>query len=51
MRSVVVNGPRERRLEKLAIELLTAHGERDAIIVATEQRAGAALQAMLTMNP
>jgi hypothetical protein len=36
---------RDRRLEKLAIEVLTALGERDAT---TEQRAGAALQAMIT---
>ena len=39
---------RDRRLEKLAIEVLTAIGERDATIAATEQRAGAALQAMIT---
>jgi hypothetical protein len=39
---------RDRRLEKLAIEVLTALGERDTTIVATEQRAGAALQAMIT---
>ena len=33
---------RDRRLEKLAIEVLTALGERDATtIAATEQRAGA----------
>jgi hypothetical protein len=38
---------RDRRLEKLAIEVLTALGERDATISATEQRAGAALQAMI----
>jgi hypothetical protein len=32
--------------------VLTALGERDAtIIAATEQPAGAALQAMITMNP
>ena len=37
-----------RRLEKLAIEVLTALGERDAAIAATEQRASAALQAMIT---
>jgi hypothetical protein len=35
----------DRRLEKLAIEVLTATGERDA---AAEQRADAALQAMIT---
>jgi hypothetical protein len=39
---------RDRRLEKLAIEVLTALGERDATIAATEQRAGAAVQAMIT---
>ena len=38
----------DRRLEKLAIEVLTALGERDAAIAATEQRADAALQAMIT---
>ena len=38
---------RDRRLEKLAIEVLTALGERDATIAVTEQRAGAALQAMI----
>jgi len=37
----------DRRLEKLAIEVLTALGERDAAIAATEQRADAALQAMV----
>ena len=43
---------RDRRLEKLAIEVLTALGERDATaIAATEQRAGAALQAMITDDP
>jgi hypothetical protein len=30
---------RDRRLEKLAIEVLTATGEREATIAATEQRA------------
>ena len=39
---------RDRRLEKLAIEVLTALGERDATVAATEQRASAALQAMIT---
>jgi hypothetical protein len=38
----------DRRLEKLAIEVLTALGEREATIAATEQRGGAALQAMIT---
>jgi hypothetical protein len=33
---------RERRLKGLAVEVLTALGERDATIAATEQRAGAA---------
>jgi hypothetical protein len=31
----------------LAVEVLTASGERDAMIAATEQRAGAARQAMI----
>src|SRR5512132_4243673 len=39
---------RDRRLEKLAIDVLTALGERDATIAATEQRTGAGLQAMIT---
>ena len=39
---------RERRLEGFAVEVLTALGERDATIAATEQRAGAASQAMIT---
>jgi hypothetical protein len=39
---------RDRRLERLAVEVLTALGERDAMIAATELRAGAALQAMIT---
>jgi hypothetical protein len=39
---------RDRRLEKPAIGVLTALGERDGTIAATEQRAGAALQAMIT---
>jgi hypothetical protein len=38
---------RERRLEGLAVEVLTALGERDATIAATEQCAGAALEAMI----
>jgi hypothetical protein len=39
----------DRRLEKLAIEVLTALEERDATtIAATEQRERAALQAMIT---
>src|SRR4029450_6452541 len=40
---------RDRHLEKLAIDVLTALGEGDATTVAaTEQRAGAALQTMIT---
>ena len=38
---------RDRRLKRLAVEVLTALGERDAMIAVTEQRAGAALQAMI----
>jgi hypothetical protein len=38
---------RERRLEGLAVKVLAGLGERDATIAATEQRAGAALQAMI----
>ena len=38
---------RDRRLERLAVEVLTALGEREAMIAATEQRAAAALQAMI----
>jgi hypothetical protein len=34
---------RDRRLERLAIEVLTALAERDATIAAVEKRAGAAL--------
>jgi hypothetical protein len=39
---------RDRRLERLAVEVLTALGERDATIAATERRAGAALRVMIT---
>jgi len=39
---------RDRRLEKLAIEVLISIGEREATIAAAEQRAGTALQAMIT---
>ena len=39
---------RDRHLEKLAIEVLTALTERDASIATIEQRAGAAWQAMIT---
>ena len=38
---------RNRRIERLAVKVLTELGERDAMIAATEQRAGAALQAMI----
>ena len=37
---------RERRLEQLAVEVLTALGERDAAIRDAERRAGEALRAM-----
>jgi hypothetical protein len=37
---------RERRLEALAITVLTALGERDALVRDTEQRAGQALRTM-----
>ena len=39
---------RDRRLEKLAVDVLTALGEGDATIDTTKQHAGAALQAMIT---
>ena len=45
---VVSRAERDGRIERLAVEVLTALGERDATIAATEQRAGAALQAMIT---
>ena len=37
---------RERRLERLAVAVLTAIGERDAAVRDAERRAGAALQTM-----
>jgi hypothetical protein len=37
---------RERRLEALAVKVLTALGERDALIRDAERRAGQALQTM-----
>src|SRR5688500_14796951 len=41
------NGPdRERRLEGLAVAVLSALGERDAAVRDTERRAGEALQTM-----
>jgi hypothetical protein len=39
---------RERRLEGLAVAVLTALGERDAAVRDTEMRAGEALQTMTT---
>jgi len=49
VRSVVVNRPSVTGAWRKAIEVLTALGERDAAtIAATEQRAGGALQAMIT---
>jgi hypothetical protein len=48
VRSVVVNRPGVTGAWRKAIEVLTALGERDAAtIAAAEQRAGAALQAMM----
>jgi len=37
---------REKRLQDLVVQVLTAVGERDAAVAASEQRAGAALRAM-----
>jgi hypothetical protein len=37
---------RERRLEALAVEVLTALGERDAVVGDAERRAGQALRTM-----
>jgi hypothetical protein len=37
---------RERRLEGLAVEVMTAHGERDGAVRDAERRACAALQTM-----
>ena len=37
---------RERRLEDLAVQVLTAVEERDAAVIETERRAGAALRQM-----
>ena len=47
MRSVVVKRPSVTGAWR-TVEVLTVFGERDATIAATEQRAGAALQAMIT---
>jgi hypothetical protein len=38
---------RDRRLEKLAIDVLTAFAERDATVAVSEQGASAAVQAMI----
>lgn len=38
---------RDRQLETLAVDVLTALGERDETITATERRAGDALEAMI----
>jgi hypothetical protein len=38
---------RDRRLERLAVQVLTALGERDAMSAGTEQRARAALLATI----
>ena len=37
---------RERRVQKLVVQVLTAIGERDAAVIDTERRAGAALAQM-----
>jgi hypothetical protein len=37
---------RERRLEALAVTVLTAHGERDALVRNAERRTGQALHTM-----
>ena len=42
---------RERRLEALAVAVLTALGERDALVRDAERRAGRALPAVLTVFP
>lgn len=41
---------RERRLEGLAVAVLTALGERDALVRDAEQRAGQALRTMTTTS-
>ena len=41
---------RERRLEGLAVDVLTALGERDGAVRDAERRAGEALQTMTTMK-
>jgi hypothetical protein len=46
-RNIKEHADREPLLEGLAVKVLTALGERDAMIAATEQRAAAALHAMI----
>jgi hypothetical protein len=46
--TVVEEAERDRRVERLAVEVLTACGERHVTIAATEQRADAGLQATIT---
>lgn len=41
---------RAKRLEDLAVQVMTAIGERDAAVAATEQRAGEALRQMTTVE-
>ncbi|SMX87176.1 hypothetical protein BSP109_02184 [Brevibacterium sp. Mu109] len=41
---------RDRRLEDLAVLVLTAIGERDVAVAAAEQRAGAALREMIEVE-
>lgn len=41
---------RDRRLERLAVEVITAVGERDTAIAATEDRAGQALRRMVDVE-
>lgn len=41
---------RAKRLEDLAVLVMTAIGERDAAVVAAEQRAGSALRQMTTVE-
>lgn len=41
---------RAKRLEDLAVQVMTAIGERDAAVAAAEQRAGSALREMTTVE-
>lgn len=41
---------RAKRLEDLAVQVMTAVGERDAAVAAAEKRAGAALREMTTVE-